>query len=289
LIPESAVHYYPFSREFPPDLSFNSVLNMHVVYVEDSSISATFVRSAASSTSIKDLGVVLATSVSYATRTREEYQPTLVYYNGGHFIGHQPLTWTNFPSQYPVVTGDSTDALYAVWIDNTGVGFHYPVYLAGTSSAIRAKFQYLRLGDLAVIGWDWVNRVVSGIVLLPFIIEWYLLPVGLLVILMVLGDRYGRGRMYGLLMSVYLYWASKYIITPQLLAILPDYRFLPRFFEPLLPSGIPLCVLSVSLLIAAVCQRSIKREDISLFAGFLYITVPDALLSLVIYAIGGFG
>ena len=83
---------------------------------------------------------VLAVSVQYATHTRQEYQPTLVFLRDGTAIGYQALTWTDHPSADPIVVADATRNLYVAWIDTTGESYHYPIYFASTAPALKASW-----------------------------------------------------------------------------------------------------------------------------------------------------
>ena len=286
-----AVITTPLTRSFPPELALDSTTQMQVVQPLNGSINETNVRSANSSTVMPNQGVVLSTSVQYATRTREVYQPTLVYFNDEGIVGYQPLTWTDFPSLYPVVASDRSGNLYTAWIDNIGIGFNYPVYLASTNPAIQEKFRYLSLDDYAVIGWDWLNRAVLGIVLIPFIIQWFILPVCYLVVVLIRGHEYGKKGTYAFLGGVFLYWASKYLMTSQVLTLLPDLRTASQLIAPqlIMPFLVPVLVLNVCVIGDAVHRRYTHRSEDRLFIRFLRIALPDAALSMIIYSIGSFG
>jgi hypothetical protein len=151
------------------------------------------------------------------------------------------------------------------------------------------EYEHLDLRDFAVIAWDWINRTVLGIVLLPFIILWYILPTSYLVIFLIRGDQFGWKGTRALLVAIYLFWASKYLITPQLLLLLPEINMDPLYSNRMYPSLVPLLTLSLSVTLMSVYRRLTGRLERGLFGRFMSLTLTDATISMLIYAIGSFG
>ena len=94
---------------------------------------------------------------------------------------------------------------------------------------------------------------------------------------------------YALLGGLFLYWAGKFLITSQVLVLLPDFGTRLHSTTPMLPSLVPGLTLIVSICGEAAYRRISRRWDDGLFSRFMRITLSDAALSIVIYAIGSFG
>jgi hypothetical protein len=232
---------------------------------------------------------VLALSIQYATRTRAEYQPTLVYLQNGEPLGYQALTWTDHPSVSPGVATDANHNLYAAWIDTTGAAFHYPIYLASTAPALRASWQRLTLADYATVAWDYINRIASGVVLFPFVVMWFFLPIAWLVFRLARGgDGYGRAGQRLLLSTLWFYWAAKYFLTFQILTYVPGLRYVTSNTGIVLIFCVPLLTLAFGVIVGGLLTIRWTNKGFSVMRMFLAVAAVDALLSLGVYAVGYF-
>jgi hypothetical protein len=230
---------------------------------------------------------VLAISVQYATRTRAEYQPTLVYIQDGELLGYQALTWTDHTSVNPVIATDADHNLYVAWIDAPGAAFHYPIYLASTEPAFRASWQHMTLADYATIAWDYINRIASGVVLFPFIVVWFFLPIAWLFFRLARGgDAYGQAGQRLLLSAFWLYWAAKYILTFQILTYVPGLRYINSNASIVLIFCVPLLTLAFSVIIGGLFTIRWTGKAFSVMRTFLIVAAIDAILSLGVYAVG---
>ncbi|MBN2390069.1 MAG: hypothetical protein JXR84_05075 [Anaerolineae bacterium] len=233
--------------------------------------------------------MVLALSVQYATRTRAEYQPTLVYMQDGELLGYQALTWTDHTSSSPVVTTDATHNLYAAWTDATGADFHYPIYLASTAPALRVSWQHMTLADYGTVAWDYINRIASGIVLFPLIVVWFFLPIAWLFFKLARGgDVFGLAGQRLLLSTLWLYWAAKYLLTFQILTYVPGLRYVTSNAGTVLIFCVPLLTLAFGVIVGGLLTIRWTNKGFSVMRTFLVSSTADALLSLAIYAVGYF-
>ena len=232
---------------------------------------------------------VLALPVQYATRTRVEYQPALVYVRDGAPLGYQALTWTDHTSVNPVVATDADHNLYVAWTDTTGAAFHYPIYLASTAPALRASWQHLTLADYATIAWDYVNRIASGVVLFPFVVVWFFMPmIWLFFQLSRGGDVFGLPGQRLVLSTLWLYWAAKYLLTFQILTYVPGLRYVTSETGIVLVFCVPLLTLAVGAIFGGLFTIRWTNKGFSVMRTFLAAAAVDALLSLGVYAIGYF-
>jgi hypothetical protein len=230
--------------------------------------------------------MVMVVPVQHTTRTRQQFQPTLIYWREGVFRGYQVLTWTHDPSIMPSIAADANHNLYVAWIDSVDT-FHYPVYLMTTAPDLQAAWQDLTWDDAWAILTDLSSRIASGIVLLPLIAMWLLLPfLWLFVMLARGGDNYGARGVRILLVALVVYEASKYLLTRRILTYVPMLAYLPPATGELLIYGIPLLTLLISFgIVAFVTLRRIGK-DFSVMRTYLYTTLLDVSLSVAVYGIG---
>jgi hypothetical protein len=289
--PSSAVELQPLAHDtaFPPVVvrATGDFAYQHLALPAVTRGSQFNVRGASTTLDGQGAETVLALSVQYNTRTRQEYQPTLVYLRDGAPLGYQALTWTGHTSVSPVVAADAAHHLYVAWIDTTGAAYHYPVYLASTAPALRASWQRMTLADYATIVWDYTNRIASGVVLFPFTVMWFFPSLlWLFVKLSRGGDVYGQTGQRLLLSTLWIYWAAKYILTFQILAYVPGLRYVPSSVSDVLIFLVPLLTLALSIIVGGLTTIRWTGKAFSVMRTFLVTTAVDAILSLSVYAIG---
>jgi hypothetical protein len=231
--------------------------------------------------------VALVLTAMYATRSRQEYQPTVVYLKDGAPLGYQALTWTDFPSLNPTITSDARQHLYVAWVDVTGEAGAYPVYLASTAPALHAAWQRLTGDDYLVIALDLFNRIASSVALLPLTIIWFLLPFPWLMLMLSKGAMYGNPGRQVYWVAMVIYWGAKYVLTEQLLTHLPGLAYLPPAQGMFLSYLAPLALLAVSLVIGKGIAK-LRGEEFNVLETYLTTHTVDWLLATFVYAIGQF-
>jgi hypothetical protein len=233
----------------------------------------------------------LATSALYYTRSREGFQPTVMVFRDGGFVGYQALTWTDHPSVNAAIAADGSNNLYVAWNDATGESYHYPIYLATTAPGLRAAWQRLTFQDVLSIASDLFNRVVSGVFLIPLTLVWLLVPfVWILAAVIVShGELYGNQGRVVLIVALWIYWLSKYLFSQQILATLPSLDYLPPTVATLAVYLVPVFVLGLSCALASlVYYRRTSEDDFSAMKAYIITAGIDWVLSLAIYATGYF-
>jgi hypothetical protein len=231
--------------------------------------------------------VVLVLTARYATRSRQEYQPTVVYLKDGNPLGYQVLTWTDFPSLNPTIVADAQQHLYVAWVDVTGQAGTYPIYLASTAPALHISWQRLTGDDYLAIALDMVNRVASGVALLPLTIIWFLLPFPWLMLVLSKGAMYGNEGRQVYWVAMVIYWGAKYLLTEQILTYLPGLAYLPPTYGAFLAYATPSALLAISLLVGTGFTK-LRRTEFNVLQTYLIVHAMDWLLSTAIYAIGRF-
>ena len=228
---------------------------------------------------------VWALSALYATRTRQEYQSTLLYLRDGEILGYQIPTWTSNTSVNPVIAADDRHHLYLAWADATGESYHYPIYLASTAPEMQAAWDRLTKDDyLAILG-DLGNRITSAIFMIPLTVIWPLLPLPWLFLMLTRGYMYGNRSRWVLLVALWLYWASKYALTFEVLTYLPGRSYLPQSANIVAVYLAPALIMVIS---TGIVWGVMRRKEFSVMNAYVPIALVDWILSNVTYAIGYF-
>lgn len=256
--------------------------------------------------------VPLALSALVRTAWSPEFQPALVILQDGQTKGYQLVGLTRFPSLDPVLALDAGRQLYMAWIDATGK--EYSVYVATTAPAIRAAWDRIGTGDLAVALEQLLGRMISalGVVLLG--ISWIILPGFFMVVTLFIfrEDSLFTARGWTVLyLLVGMHWAGKFIfspgflttlprlsdlplifplstlLAPETLAYLPNQVGLPGFLAPLVSYLLPTLTLAIGALVARVVYLKRAREPHAVLA-YLIIAVVDIFLAVEIYALTHF-
>lgn len=233
---------------------------------------------------------VLAVSAQFNTLSREEYQPTLIFMEGGRVQGYQAVTWTDHPSVDLVPAADASGNLYLAWNDVTGDANHYPVYLATTAPHLQAVWARLSWSDLLTIAGDMLDRITSGISLLPLMAIWLALPFVWLFLAMWAsrGDLYGRRAMLVAFIALLVYVGSKYLLTFDILTHLPRLAYMSPEMGRVLVYVAPVLTLLASLGLTSPLFLRKGGRDRSPVLLYIVVAAVDMVLSISVYAIGYF-
>lgn len=230
----------------------------------------------------------LALSVQYATRSRQQFQPTLLYLDEGQVAGYQALSWTDRLSQHVVATADDQGHLYAAWQDIGREAGQYPVYLATTAPELQAAWTNLTWADYQAIGEELANRAVLGFTLLPIVALWLLVGYGwVFIVYWATGGNLRPGsRGWVLTIALLVYEGSKYLVTAQILTALPGLAYLSPLWATRLPYLAPVATLVVSSFLAWLVYFRRAGRDWSVMGGFTAVALVDFALSVAVYAMG---
>lgn len=234
--------------------------------------------------------VVLAMSTQFSTRSREAFQPALIYFDEGAVSGYQAVTWTDHPSVDMALAADGQRNLYLAWTDVTGEADRYPVYLATTADRLQSSWSRLSWNDYKAIGADLLNRIVSGLSLLPLAAIWLAFPFVWLFLAMWAsrGDLYGRRAWFVLVVALLVYVGSKYLLTFDILTHVPKLAYLPPETGRVLIYAVPVLTLLASLGLTSPLWLRRRGEGRSPVLLYIVIAAVDMVLSVSVYAIGYF-
>jgi len=227
---------------------------------------------------------VMVLPMLFGTRTRREFQPTVIYWQDGVPRGYQALTWTQEPSIHPSIAMDGQRNLYVAWVDLTGRD-HYPVYIVSTAE-FHDAWQHLTWDDVGAMFVDYASRTASGLVLFPLIAMWFFFPLIWLFVMLSKGDTYGARGLRILLVALLIYEASKYVLTRRVLTYVPMQAYLPPSLTDLLIYGIPVLTLLISFGLVGIITLRRAGKNFSVMRTFIFTTLLDAALSLMVYGIG---
>lgn len=253
--------------------------------------------------------IALAASLVLRTRWSPQIQPALLVVKAGRLEGFQVVAWTRHPSLHPTLAADGQGHLYYAWLDAEGREF--AVYLASTAPALCSAWDSLTSTDLQVALERLFGRLVSAVALIVVALSWLILPgFFLLAALFVLREDtlLTTGGRVVFLVLVGLHWAGKYLVTPEILTMLPRLSDLPLIFPLLtvlaphafayLPNQLHLppfvapwlsyLVPSLSLLAALSVTRLFylrRTRRPNLVLAYMFLIVIDLFLSLELYAL----
>ena len=253
--------------------------------------------------------IPLAASLVFRTRWSPQIQPALLVLQNGRLQGFQVVAWTRHPSLYPALTADAQGNLYYAWLDAEGKTF--AIYLASTSPPLRAAWDSLTGGDVQIALERIFGRLVSAVALIVVALSWLILP-GFFLILALFVSREDslltvRGKIVFLIL-ITTHWAGKYLVTPEVLtmlprmselplvfplltvlapevfAYLPNQLHLPPFVAPWLPYLIPSLTLLVGLWVMHLLYLRRSKQP-NLVLAYMFLAAIDLFLSMQLYAL----
>jgi hypothetical protein len=229
---------------------------------------------------------LLAINLQLQTRSQEVLQPALAVLEDGELRGHSVIAWTDFSSvAIAGVTGEAGE-LYVAWLDAIGSTTDHPIYLSTTSDVLLPVFDRLTTADLLNRLYDSVQRMIQGVVLLPLGAMWMILSFIWLFVALWFGGGNVQGR-FGIvvfLVAVVLHWISKYLITPDLLTLLPRLSYASPSLVPLFTYGVPAVTVAVGVVIALLFYVR-PRGEFSPLVAYVIVALIDLFISLSIHGL----
>jgi hypothetical protein len=242
----------------------------------------------------------LAGETVMAVRSRLPYlrsklvpQVGLVYLQAGENAGAQLLSFTTTTSERPAVHSDANNNMHVTWLEGERSG-GFLVYYAGTDPALVAASNELTSEDIGNLTFETIFGLVSGLLLIPFVIAWGLVPT-LFIFFSSAFRRDGepftaRGTLLTVALAFALYWASKLLIMPGILEYVPFSAWLPIISPGLgqvLRFGVPLLVSAFALGFA--WHMTYRRERNSPLFFLLTFVAVDGMISIAIYGVIFYG
>lgn len=221
-------------------------------------------------------------------RNKTAQQVGLLFLNGGEQVGGQLLSFNSTTSERPAVLVDEQSYLHATFL---GGGYPpFQVYYASTSPTVVAALNQLDNEDYGRLAADTSFGIVSGLLLIPFILAFGLLPT---LFLFFTGSfrREGewilaRGTAITLFISLVLYWLSKLAILPGIVDYVPFTAWIPDIptaLQVVLRYSVPVFATLLALFVAYWFTYARERMQ-PLFFLLIFILV-DGFITIAIYGV----
>lgn len=235
-----------------------------------------------------ELVTVQRTALTYLMR-KTENQVTAIYYRNGQPDSYQLLSFTPGNSTSPTILSDADDNLIITWLERSDTA-GFLVYLAGTGPEMRQALAPLTSGDRQRLIASTLFGMVSGALLLPFALMWFIAPLAVVVLTGLLRGQRDELWNWRVLLSLGLtiasYWAGKLIFLPGLTDYVPFSAWIPTIqpgaFLPL-QIGVPLIISLFALFVAWQATYRHQRNSPLLFT-LLYVAI-DSVLTTAIYGV----
>lgn len=238
----------------------------------------------------EELPVAFRIYVDYGRHRK--FQIAMAVFKEGRLVGYQSAGKSRYPSSRPTLLADDKGNLHLAWLDSTGGGSTH-LYYASTSPLVKAHLDRLTGEDLLSGAARMMDGFLFGFLLAPSI-ALLLVPAFVWVFFCTavihfddLGTRRGK---IGLVVALLIYLVTKLLGLPSLLSYVPFsawFPFLPSSISPLLMVGTPLFVSGGAAALAIWFLRRVESRR--LLTALLLFTLPDALLTLMVYSPGILG
>ncbi len=196
--------------------------------------------------------------LAVALRTRDGWQPAVIYYQHGHQLGFQVIA-PRPADAGPLVLLVSGD-IYAAWTGLDGIAPH--LYTARLDGLVSASAGQNHRGPRTLAG------VLVGI---PLGLIWLALPLCIMI--------FAPANTWTLPLTLALYGAAKLLWPAHLFARLPPLLAAAHFASA--RSVIEMTVLLIGLTAAGVCYLAQQRERPAWQIGIIYLSVDAALTWLI--------
>jgi hypothetical protein len=259
---------------------------------QDARASAALIDIYTNTGSSDELAIAFRSRLPYL-RSKQVPQVGVVFLQDGKNTGNQLLSFTSTTSQRPAITSDDAGYLYATWLEGTRGG-GYPVYFASTTPGLVAENATLDQQDYGRLLTETLFGLASGVLLLPFVFAWGLVPTLFIFFTGFLrkdGEPItARGTLITVTIAILLYWISKLLILPGILDYIPFSAwipFIPDVLGTILRIGLPILTSLIALRVA--WHFTYRRERNSPLFFLLTFIAIDGLASIAIYGVIFYG
>jgi hypothetical protein len=239
-----------------------------------------------------ELAVAFRSRLPYL-RSKQVPQVGIVFLQDGENSGTQLLSFTSTTSQRPAINSDESGYLYSTWLEGTRGG-GYPVYFASTAPDLVTANAALDNQDYGRLLTETLFGLASGVLLLPFVFAWGLVPTLFIFFSGFLrrdGEPFtARGTLITVSIAVLLYWISKLLILPGILDYIPFSAwipFIPNWLGTVLRIGLPIVTSLIALRVA--WHFTYRRERNSPLFFLLTFIAIDGLVSIAVYGVIFYG
>ncbi|MBN2556866.1 MAG: hypothetical protein JXA97_13080 [Anaerolineales bacterium] len=234
----------------------------------------------------QELAVALRARVSYLRR-KEEAQVAVLYLDEGRPTSYQLLSFSMGNSSAPEIRSDELGYLHVAWLEHAS-SEGAQIYFSSTEPTRQASLTKLTWVDYENALINTLFGMVSGIVLIPFALIWFVLPIIVIFLTSRLRkdsqDIGSAGEIISLLLVMASYWIGRQLILPGMWTYVPFsawWPMLPEAFEQTLRWVVPFLIALVSLAIS--WKNTYERGQRSFIYLMLLYMALDAVITMAIY------
>ena len=234
----------------------------------------------------QEMAVALRARVSYLRR-KEEAQVAVLYLDEGRPTSYQLLSFSMGNSSSPQIRSDELGYLTVAWLEHAS-SEGAQIYLSSTEPTRQAALTRVTWTDYENALINTLFGMVSGIVLIPFALIWFVLPVIVVFLTSRLRkdsqDLGSTGEIISLLLVMGSYWIGRQLILPGMWTHVPFsawWPMLPEAIEQTLRWVVPFLIALVSLVIS--WKNTYERGQRSFIYLVLLYMALDAVITMAIY------
>jgi hypothetical protein len=242
----------------------------------------------ANTTAAGELAIAFRSRLPYL-RNKDAQQVGVAFLKDGEQTGGQLLSFNSTPSERPAVVSDANGYLYESYLGGGG-NPPFTVYYAGTSPQVVSALQELDQQDYGQLATDTAFGLLSGMLLVPFILGFGFVPT--LFLFFTGGFRRegewitARGTAITLTISIVLYWFSKLAILPDMVDYVPFSAWIPDIpvvVMQILRIAVPLLATALGLFVA--WRLTYARERMQPLFFLLIFILVDGFITIAVYGV----
>ena len=234
----------------------------------------------------QELGVAFRARVDYLRR-KAQTQIGTAFFQDGDSAAYQLLSFTSANSTDPTIVSDDAGWLYVTWLERGSLpGF--VVYFASTAPDIRASLNTLTGSDVARLGAETLFGLMSGALLIPFVLIWVVVPILIVGLTSFIRGEEERltslGTLISLALALIAFWMGKLVVLPDMWDYVPFSAWLPvipSWLSLPMQLGVPLLIAGLALIVAWKYTYGRQRPS-PLFFVIIYAAV-DGILTVAVY------
>jgi hypothetical protein len=232
------------------------------------------------------LVIALTAKVSLHSQPSQT-QIALLFFGEEGYTSYQLLTQSQAASVNPTLLSDPNGHLYLTWMEKNGGGLNV-FYLATTSPIMQTFMNEVTTDAIGGMIGEALFGLVSGMVMVPFMLIWLVPPMILLGITAKLRRPDMQLSSPRLLVSFALslagYWFIKLGMVPTMRSIVPFLVWIPVIpagWQLVLRIGVPSIIAAIGLYIAY--RATYGRDRRSPFLFIVIYAIIDGLLTMAVY------
>jgi len=233
-----------------------------------------------------ELALALRARTAYLRRKMEP-QVAVLYLDEGEPTSYQLLSFTAGNSSRPVIHVDEVGYPSVAWVEDGSDGGGR-LYFTSREPTRQRALEKLEWADFQNALVDTALGLVSGLMLIPFALIWFVMPIVMIFVTSRLRkeshDLRSPGEIVSLLLVIATYWLGRQVILPGMWTYVPFsawWPMLPPVMGQILPWLTPF-VIAIGSFVLAWKYTYESGQRSFLYLSLLYLVV-DAVITMGIY------